>query len=218
MPVPATRPPGGFPQPPAARLPRASRPLRAADAQDPCADNTEARLQSLRLLTPILCEHQAAKPRPDKSQARPSYVGPGPQSSSFAKGYGGQVRRLTRRASAAKRKKNGATGSLLFRSTRRDFTYAVQGLLAPASLRSTLSRCGVISLGSSKKYSGEVTRLCRWHLPSCRESWIACCGAGFPAFRLVAQDARQGLASLARRCERPANQLPSIQELRPASE
>ena len=68
----------------------------------------------------------------------------------------------------------------LFRSTRRDFTYAVQGLLfvkpprghplssplrgyaisalprsvAPASLRSTLSRCGVISLGSSKKYSG----------------------------------------------------------------
>ena len=37
--VPATRPPGGFPQP-AARLPRASRPLRAAVAQDPCTGNT----------------------------------------------------------------------------------------------------------------------------------------------------------------------------------
>jgi len=47
----------------------------------------------------------------------------------------------------------------LFRSTRRDFTYAVQGLLAPASLRSTLSRYGVISLGSSKKYSGGHERL-----------------------------------------------------------
>jgi len=46
----------------------------------------------------------------------------------------------------------------LFRSTRRDFTYAVQGLLVRASLRSTLSRSGVISLGSSKKYSGAYER------------------------------------------------------------
>ena len=43
VPVPATRPPGGFPQPPAARLPRASRPLRAAVAQDPCTGNTKPR-------------------------------------------------------------------------------------------------------------------------------------------------------------------------------
>jgi hypothetical protein len=53
-----------------------------------------------------------------------------------------------------KEKRKGATGGLLFQSTRRDFTYAVQGLLVRSSLRSTLSRSGVISLGSSKKYSG----------------------------------------------------------------
>jgi len=41
VPVPATQPPeGAFPQPPAARLPRASRPLRAADAQQPRPPHT----------------------------------------------------------------------------------------------------------------------------------------------------------------------------------
>jgi hypothetical protein len=47
-----------------------------------------------------------------------------------------------------------ATGDLPFSLSRRDFTYTVQGLLARASLRSTLSRSGFISLGFSKKYSG----------------------------------------------------------------
>jgi len=42
VPVPATRPPGGFPPPPAARLPRASRPLRAAVAQQPMHRQHEA--------------------------------------------------------------------------------------------------------------------------------------------------------------------------------
>ena len=33
-----------------------------------------------------LCEYQAAQPRPDESQARPSYVGPGPQSCAASPG------------------------------------------------------------------------------------------------------------------------------------
>jgi len=146
-------PEGAFPQPPAARLPRASRPLRAAVARNPARRNTEALFRSLRLAAQILRENQAAKPRPDESQARPSYVGPGPQSCAASPG---PLWRL-------KGKKNGQPAVSLFRSTRRDFTYAVQGLLAPASLRSTLSRCGVISLGSSKKYSGGYEAfLARW--------------------------------------------------------
>lgn len=134
VPVPATQPPRGLS--PSQR--RGCPALRAAHApqsrDNPPLRSTEARLQSLRLLTPILCENQAAKPRPDKSQARPSYRRPRPPI----------LRRLPGALQRLKEKREGATGSLLFRSTRRDFTYAVQGLLVRSSLRSTLSRSGVI--------------------------------------------------------------------------
>jgi len=99
--------------------------------------NTEALFRSPRLTAHSLCEIQAAKPLPDQSHAR------------RADATG------TRSCSASPRAlslvSSKSTGDLPFSIRRRDCTYAVQGLLARASLRSTLSRCGLISLGFSKK-------------------------------------------------------------------
>jgi len=86
VPVPSTRPPGGFPPPPAARLPRASRRSRAAVARKPTAAQHIATVPVAKLPAQRLCENQAARPRPDESQARPSYVGPGPQSCAASPG------------------------------------------------------------------------------------------------------------------------------------
>jgi len=76
VPVPSTRPPGGFPQPPAARLPRASRRSRAAVARKPMHRQHRATVPVAILPAQRLCENQAARPRPDKGHARPSYRRP----------------------------------------------------------------------------------------------------------------------------------------------
>jgi hypothetical protein len=150
-------PPRGFPQPPAARLPRASRRSRAAVAQQPTAPQHIATVPVALLPAQRLCENQAAQPRPTQSHARPSYVGPGTQSCAASPGALCTVSlaaELLRETALRNMKNREQLADSLFRSTRRDFTYAVQGLLVRSSLRSTLSRSGVISLGSSKKYSG----------------------------------------------------------------
>ena len=91
--------------------------------------NTEALLQSRKLPPQSLSEIQAAEPQRNQSHARPSYVGPGTQSCAASPGT------LSLAVSEA-------LGSPPFSFRRRDFTYAVQGLLVRSSLRSTLSRCG----------------------------------------------------------------------------
>ena len=94
-----------------------------------------------KLLSQILSEYQAAlplpnsKPCPSLRDRHPILLG------------------LTSSAWRLNNKRTESYGRSPFSFRRRDFTSTVQGLLAPASLRSTLSRCGPISLGFSKKYS-----------------------------------------------------------------
>ena len=71
-------PEGGFPQPPAARLPRASRPLRAADAQNPPRAQHIATVPVAKLPAQRLCEYQAAKPRQVKARLDPPTSDPAP--------------------------------------------------------------------------------------------------------------------------------------------
>lgn len=125
---------------PRVALARVNQTTPLANPQQRVRRNTEALFQSLRLLAQILCESQAARPQRNQSHAR------------RADATG------TRSCSASPRALSFAvsksTGDLPFSLSRRNFTYAVQGLLARSSLRSTLSRYGFISLGFSKKYSG----------------------------------------------------------------
>jgi len=71
-------PEGGFPQPPAARLPRASRPLRAADAQNPPRAQHIATVPVAKLPAQRLCEYQAAQPRQVKARLDPPTSDPAP--------------------------------------------------------------------------------------------------------------------------------------------
>jgi len=129
--------------PPAARLPRASRPLRAAVAQQPPRRQHRATVPVAKLPAQRLCENQAAQPRQDKSQARPSCVGPGPQS--CAASPGALQRFKVCCSSSAQRAP--AFLTLRYRSGHLPLVGTISALprsVAPASLRSTLSRCGVI--------------------------------------------------------------------------
>jgi hypothetical protein len=139
-------PKGAFPRPPARGLPPRRACARFTSPRQPSRCNTEPLLQSPKLPTQRLCESQAAKPLPNQSHARRAdatgtrscAASPGTLSPAWSK----------------------ATGKLPFSFRRRDFTYTVQGLLVRSSLRSTLSRSGLISLGFSKKYSGGYEAFC----------------------------------------------------------
>ena len=131
---------------PRVALPRAS-PTPLADQPQRLRCNTEALLQSLRLLAQILCESYAAKAA-RKTKAMPvAQTRPAPR----------LARPRPERFLSRYREQRAIPLSI----RRRDFTYAVQGLLARSSLRSTLSLYGFISLGFSKKYSVGYEAVCR---------------------------------------------------------
>jgi len=142
LPYPATQPPkGAFPQPPARGLPPrracARQPDHAAGQSTATHSHCSSRLGSLhrdsvKVTRQSRRQIQSHARRADATGTRSCSASP---------------RALSLVSSEA-------TGDLPFSLSRRDCTYTVQGLLARASLRSTLSRYGLISLGFSKKYSG----------------------------------------------------------------
>jgi hypothetical protein len=83
--IPPRSPRGGLsPGHQRAGCPRVALSRASTHPRQPIRCNTEALFRSLRLPAQILCEIQAAELQRNQSHARPSYVGPGTQSSVFA--------------------------------------------------------------------------------------------------------------------------------------